>query len=186
MYSTSDFRNGLKILLDGLPYEIVYFQHVKPGKGGAFVRTKIRNLLNSAVVEKTFRSSEKVGKPEVEDIEMQYLYNDGDYHFMNNQTYEQISVSETAIGSVKNFLKENTNVRVLIFNGQVVSIDLPAFMVLEVADCEPAVRGDTVSGATKSATLETGAIVQVPLFVSQGERIKVDTRSGEYIERSQG
>jgi elongation factor P len=184
MYSTSDFKNGLKILLDEIPYEIVYFQHVKPGKGGAFVRTKIRNLKNAAVIEKTFRAGEKVGVPDILDVEMQFLYTDGQYHFMNTETYEQITVDKEVVGDAALFLKENNKVRIILFNGQVITIELPASVVLKIAQCEPGVRGDTVSGATKPATLETGAVVQVPLFVNEGEQIKVDTRSWLYIERA--
>lgn len=184
MYSTSDFKNGLKILLDEVPFEIAYFQHVKPGKGGAFVRTKLRNLKNGAMLEKTFRAGEKVGVPDLADADMQFLYADDQYHFMNNQTYEQVSVSRETVGDAALFLKENTNVQVLIFKGEFISIELPAFVVLKITECEPGVRGDTVSGATKPATLETGARVQVPLFVNEGELIKIDTRTGVYIERA--
>lgn len=184
MYSTSDFKNGLKILLDGVPFEIIYFQHVKPGKGGAFVRTKLRNLKNQAVVEKTFRSTEKVGVPDIADAGMQFLYADEQYHFMNNETYEQMSVAPELVGDAALFLKENTNVRILLFNGEIISLELPAFVVLKITECEPGVRGDTVSGASKPAKLETGAKVQVPLFVNEGENIRVDTRTGEYIERA--
>ena len=188
MYSTSDFRNGLKLLIDGTPFEIVYFQHVKPGKGGAFVRTKLRNLLNSSVLEKTFRAGEKVGVPDIEEVDMQFLYcDDTSFHFMNTSTYDQIAVDEKAIGDKKLFLKENTDVKVLSFNGEVVNVELPAFMVLKVTKCDPGVRGDTVSGATKPATLETGGVVcsiQVPLFINEGDMLKVDTRSSEYVERA--
>lgn len=184
MYSTSDFRNGLKVLVDNTPFEIVYFQHVKPGKGGAFVRTKLKNLLNNSVLEKTFRAGEKLGKPDVEESEMQFLYSDDEaFHFMNTQNYDQIPVPSEAIGEAKQFLKENTVVKILTFNGEVISAELPQSVVLEVAECEPGVKGDTVSGATKVAKLETGATVQVPLFINEGENIRVDTRSGDYIER---
>ena len=183
MYSTSDFRNGLKILVDNVPYEITYFQHVKPGKGPAFVRTKIRNLLNQSILEKTFRSGEKVGKPDISESEMQFLYSDDSYHFMNNQTYEQISVETKVIGNAKNYLSENMTVRVIIFNGEVISVDVPALVELNIAECDPGLKGDTVSGASKPATLETGAVIQVPLFINVNDRVRVDTRSGEYIER---
>ena len=183
MYATSDFKNGLKILMDGTPYEITYFQHVKPGKGGAFVRTKLKNMLNGSVLEKTFRAGEKVGVPDVMDVEMQFLYADEAFHFMNTENYEQISVSNEAVGDNSLFLKENTVVRVLLFNGEVISIELPAFVELEVVDCEPGMKGDTVSGASKPAKMETGASVQVPLFINQGDTLKIDTRSGEYVER---
>ncbi len=184
MISTSDFRNGLKILIDNVPYEITYFQHVKPGKGGAFVRTKLRNLTNQSVVEKTFRAGEKVGKPDISEVNMQYLYSDGSYHFMNLESYEQLAVEEKAVGDSKNFLQENMEVRVLLFNGEVLSLSLPASVELVISKCDPGLKGDTVSGATKPATLETGAVIQVPLFVNEGDKVKVDTRSGEYLERA--
>ena len=183
MYSTSDFRNGLKILMEGKPYEIVYFQHVKPGKGGAFVRTKLKNLREGNVVEKTFRSGEKVERPDISDIEMQFLYSDDNYHFMNTETYEQIALPSDVIGESRFFLKENMMVKILMLGDEVLNIELPSFVNLKISHCEPGVRGDTVSGATKPATLETGAKVQVPLFVNEGEEIRIDTRSGEYIER---
>ena len=184
MYSTSDFRNGLKILYDDVPYEITYFQHFKPGKGGAFVRTKLRNLLNGSIIENTFRAGEKVGKPDISLEQMQFLYADDDsFHFMNTTTFDQTALSSDVVGDNALFLKENLSVDVLFFNGSVINIDLPVFVELEVAECEPGVRGDTVSGATKAAKLETGATVQVPLFINQGETIKVDTRSREYVER---
>lgn len=184
MYQTSEFKNGLKILLDETPYEIVYFQHVKPGKGGAFVRTKLRNLQNNAILEKTFRSGEKVGIPDIEEVEMEFLYSDDAYHFMNSSTYEQQAIQPDVVGEAKEFLKENTVCRVLMFNGAVVNIELPQFLVLEVAQCDPGLKGDTVSGATKPATLETGATIQVPLFINVGDRLKVDTRTKGYIERA--
>jgi len=184
MYSTSDFRNGLKILMDNVPYEITYFQHVKPGKGGAFVRTKLRNLTNQSVVEKTFRAGEKVGKPDISEVNMQYLYSDGSYHFMNLESYEQLAVEEKAVGDAKNFLQENMEVRVLLYNGEVLTLSLPASVELVISKCDPGLKGDTVSGATKPATLETGAVIQVPLFVNEGDKVKVDTRSGEYLERA--
>lgn len=185
MYSTSEFRNGLKILLDNVPFEIVYFQHVKPGKGGAFVRTKLKNMQNGSVLEKTFRSGEKVGIPDIEEIEMQCLYGDDDaFHFMNMSTYDQVAVPLSVVGDVRLFLKESTIVQVLFFNGEVINIELPQFMVLEVAECEPGLKGDTVSGASKPAKLETGATVQVPLFINIGDKLKVDTQKKEYIERA--
>ena len=183
MYSTNDFRNGLKILLDGKPYEIAYFQHVKPGKGGAFVRTKIRSLRDGSVIEKTFRSGEKVDKPDISDVEMQFLYCDGDYHFMDTETFEQMSLPEKTLGDSRYYLTENMMVKILMMGGEILNIDLPSFVNLKITYCEPGVKGDTVTGATKPATLETGAKVLVPLFVNEGETIKIDTRTGEYIER---
>ena len=183
MYSTSDFRNGLKILLDKKPYEIVYFQHVKPGKGGAFVRTKLKNLRDGSIVEKTFRATEKVDRPDISDVEMQFLYADDSYHFMDTESFEQIALSADAIGDSKLFLKENMIVKILMMDGEVLNIDLPAFVELKITHCEPGIKGDTVSGATKPAVLETGAKIIVPLFVNEGETVKIDTRTKTYVER---
>ena len=181
---TSQFRNGLKIELDGEPFVMVYFQHVKPGKGGAFVRTKIKNLRNGRVLEKTFRSGEKVNEAEVEDKKMQYLYMDGSsYVFMDSETYDQVPFTPEQIGEGVKYLKENLDVDVLFYKGNPITVELPAFVIAAVAQCDPGVKGDTASGATKPATLETGAVVQVPLFIKEGENIRVDTRSGEYVER---
>jgi len=183
MYSTPDFRRGLKIEINNEPYTIVEFQHVKPGKGGAFVRTKLKNLLNGRVVDKTFRSGEKVGKPDMEEKEMQFLYKDDEYHFMDNSSYEQIALSGEVIGDSKNFLQENTNVTILFYQNRPINLELPIFVELEVVEAEPGVKGDTASGASKPVTVETGAKIQVPLFIEDGDRLKIDTRSGEYIER---
>ena len=181
---TSQFRNGLKLELDGQPYVITYFQHVKPGKGGAFVRTKVKNLLSGKSVDKTFRSGEKVGEADVEERQMQYLYHDGqDLVFMDTESYDQTPISEEGVGDGVKFLKENTEVDVLFWNGKPINVELPNFIIAEITDCEPGEKGDTASNVTKPATLETGAIVQVPLFIKQGEKIRVDTRSGEYVER---
>ncbi len=184
MYSTPDFRKGLKIEIDGTPYAIVDFQHVKPGKGGAFVRTKLKNLLSGGVVDKTFRGGEKVGKPDIVESGMQYLYSDAEgYHFMNVDTYDQIVIPEENVVDVKDFLKENTVVDVMEFNGKVIGVELPNFVALRVAETEPGFKGDTSSGGSKPAKLETGAQVNVPLFIGEGELLKIDTRSGEYVER---
>ncbi len=183
MYSTPDFRKGLRIELGNEPYVIVDFQHVKPGKGGAFVRTKLKNLLNGRVVDKTFRSGEKVGKPDMEEKEMQFLYKDDQYHFMDNSSYEQIALSGDVIGDSKNFLQENTNVTILFYQNRPINLELPIFVELEVVEAEPGVKGDTASGASKPVTVETGAKIQVPLFIEEGDRLKIDTRTGEYIER---
>ncbi len=181
---TSQFKNGLKIELDGDPFVITYFQHVKPGKGGAFVRTKVKNLITGRSVEKTFRSGEKVGEADVEEREMQYLYHDGsDLVFMDTGSYDQIPISEEAVGDALHFLKENTQVEILFWKGKPINIELPAFVELTITQCDPGVKGDTASGATKPATLETGAMIQVPLFIKEGENIRVDTRTGEYVER---
>ncbi len=184
MLSTTDFRRGLKIEFDGVPYEIVEFQHVKPGKGGAFVRTKLKNMLNGRVVENTFRSGEKVGKPDMETREMQFLYHDeSGFVFMDMSTYEQVHVSGDTLGDKGGYLVDGMELKMLLYNGNPLDADLPASVVLEVADTEPGVKGDTVSGATKPAKLTTGITVNVPLFINTGERIKVDTRTGEYIGR---
>jgi len=183
MYATSDFKNGLKILMDGTPFEIIYFQHVKPGKGGAFVRTKLRNLLSNSVLEKTFRAGEKVEKPDIEEVEMQFLYADDQFHFMQAETYDQIALTGEMVGESKKFLKEGISVGIVRFNGEVISISLPSFVELKVEQCDPGLKGDTVSGATKPAQLESGAEVQVPLFINEGDVLKIDTRSGEYVER---
>lgn len=184
MLSTTDFRNGLKIELDGTPYEILWFQHHKPGKGGAVIRTKLRNLLNGRVVENTFRSGEKVGKPDLASQEMQYLYKQGDdFVFMDLESYEQVEVSAEQLGDKGGFIKESDTVQVLLYQGSLLDVDLPASVTLTVTETEPGVQGDRVSGATKPATMETGLLVKVPLFINEGDVIKVDTRSGEYIGR---
>lgn len=184
MYSTSDFRKGLKIELEGKPFIMVDFLHVKPGKGGAFVRTRLKNMETGQVLEKTFRSGEKVGRPDLMEREMQYLYQDTEgYCFMDNDTYEQIFIDEEHLGETKGFLKENIDVKVLFFNNKPIGIELPTFVELSISHTEPGVRGDTATGATKPATLETGVVIQVPLFLEEGDTVKVDTRTGEYIER---
>jgi len=184
MLSTTDFRRGLKIELDNIPYEIVDFQHVKPGKGGAFVRTKLRNMLNGRVVENTFRSGEKMEKPDMESKGMQYLYRDGSgFVFMDMESYEQFTVETDALGDKGGYLVDGMELTMLMYRGKPLDMDLPASVVLEVAHTEPGVKGDTVSGATKPATLSTGITVNVPLFVNEGEKIKVDTRTGSYLGR---
>ncbi len=181
---TSRFRNGLKIELGGEPFVITYFQHVKPGKGGAFVRTKIKNLRTGRNLDKTFRAGEKVNEAEVEDRKMQYLYRDGDQLvFMDSNTYDQFPFSAEQVGDARKYLKENLDVDVMFWRGNPINIELPSFIEAEVSQTDPGLKGDTASGATKPATLETGAVVQVPLFIKEGERIRVDTRSGEYVER---
>jgi len=184
LYSTADFRNGLKIELDGEPYVIVEFQHVKPGKGGAFVRTKIKGLRTGRVLDKTFRSGEKVGKPDLDEREMQYLYaSEGQYCFMDSENYEQIFLSEEQLGDNRFYLQENIAVDILFFNGKPIGVELPNFVVLRVTRTEPGVKGDTASGGTKPATLETGLVIKVPLYLDQEEQVRVDTRTGEFIER---
>jgi len=184
MLSTTDFRRGLKIELDNIPYEIVDFQHVKPGKGGAFVRTKLRNMLNGRTVENTFRSGEKMEKPDMETKEMQFLYKDGSgYVFMDMESYEQFSVETDVLGDKGGYLVDGMELTMLMYRGKALDMDLPASVILQVTHTEPGVKGDTVSGATKPATLSTGITLNVPLFVNEGEKIKVDTRSGEYLGR---
>ena len=182
--STAEFRNGLKIEIDGEPYVIVEFQHVKPGKGGAFVRTKIKSLRSGNVIDRTYRSGEKVDVPELEEKTMQYLYSaDKDRVFMDTSSYEQISLSEQQLGDSINYLKENMEIKVLYYKGQPINIEVPMFVELVIAKTDPGIRGDTASGGAKPATLETGAVVKVPLYLNEGDQIKIDTRSGIFIER---
>jgi elongation factor P len=184
MYSTAEFKKGLKIELDGVPYAIVDFQHVKPGKGGAFVRTKLKSLLSGRVLDQTFRSGEKVKRPDLMERDMQFLYREGDsYCMMDNETYEQIMLTEEQVGEARLYLTENLDVKILFFNQQPVGVEMPLFVELAVAQAEPGVKGDTAAGGTKPAVLESGVTIQVPLFISEGERVKVDTRTGSYIER---
>jgi elongation factor P len=181
---TSEFKKGMKIEYDGDPYEIVEFQHVKPGKGSAFVRTSIRNLLTGRVLSPTMKSGDKVGRPDIEDKEMQFLYAQGDeYHFMDSKTFEQTFVGEKALGDAKNYLKENITAQVLFYNGKAIGVTLPNSVDLKVTKCDPGVRGDTVSGATKPAVLESGYQVNVPLFINEGDVLKIDTRDGKYLTR---
>jgi elongation factor P len=181
---TSEFRKGLKIEVDGEPYEIVDFQHVKPGKGSAFVRTTIRSLLSGRVLQPTFKSGDKVGRPDIEEREMQYLYQQGDeYYFMDTRSYEQTFLGEAVLAEARNFLKENITASVLFYNGKPIGVSLPNSVDLRVVKCDPGVRGDTVSGALKPATLETGYTVQVPLFINEGDVLKIDTRDGKYLTR---
>ncbi|KFE63610.1 elongation factor P [Hyalangium minutum] len=181
---TSDFRKGLKIEIDGEPFEILEFQHVKPGKGSAFTRTTIRSLITGRNLEPTFKSGEKVGRPDIEDKDMQFLYlQGGDYYFMDTKNYEQTFLGEKVLGEAKNFLKENINVSVLFYNGKAIGVTLPNSVDLKVTKCDPGVRGDTVSGAMKPATMETGYTVNVPLFINEGDVLKIDTRDGKYLTR---
>lgn len=185
MYSTNDFRKGLAILYQGEPYEITDCQHHKPGKGAAIVRTRMRNLLTGVSIDPTFRSGDKVERPDLEERRGQYMYeSEKSYHFMDPTSFEQYEIGEAVIGDKKNFMMENMEVGLLFFVGKIISIDIPNHVVLLITACDPAVRGDTVSGATKPATLSTGFVCQVPLFVNEGDRIKIDTRTGEYIERA--
>ncbi|MCD8398307.1 MAG: elongation factor P [Lachnospiraceae bacterium] len=184
MIVAGDFRNGITIEMDGSIYQIIEFQHVKPGKGAAFVRTKLKNIISGGVVEKSFRPTEKFPTARIDRVEMQYLYSDGDlYYFMNTETYDQIGLNSDAIGDSLKFVKENEMVKVCSHNGNVFAVEPPLFVELEVTETEPGLKGDTVTGASKPATVETGATVYVPLFVNTGDRLKIDTRTGEYLSR---
>ncbi|MFC1800208.1 elongation factor P [Candidatus Eisenbacteria bacterium] len=184
MATTNDLRNGMVIEMDGILYSVVEFQHVKPGKGGAFVRTRIKNLSAGRVIDKTFNAGEKVTVVRIDTVNMQYLYGSGEmYHFMNTETYEQIEIAAAMVEDISPLMKENTVVTVQMRDGQPLSIELPTFVELEVVETDPGVKGDTVSGGTKPAKLETGKVVQVPLFVEQGATIRVDTRTGDYVSR---
>lgn len=184
MISAGDFRNGITLEMDNGIFQIIEFQHVKPGKGAAFVRTKLKNIINGGVVEKTFRPTEKFPQARIERVDMQYLYSDGDlYHFMNVETYDQLALNEETIGDALKFVKENEMVKMCSHNGNVFAVEPPLFVELEISNTEPGFKGDTAQGATKPATVETGATVYVPLFVETGDKIKIDTRTGEYLSR---
>ena len=184
MISAGDFNNGVTVEIDGNIYQILEFQHVKPGKGAAFVRTKLKNIISGGVVEKTFRPTEKFPKAHIDRKDMQYLYRDGDlFNFMDVETYDQIALNEDVVGDSLKFVKENEVVKICSHNGNVFSVEPPLFVELAITETEPGFKGDTAQGATKPATVETGAIVMVPLFVEQGDVLKIDTRSGEYLSR---
>lgn len=183
MISAGDFRNGVTVEIDGQVLQIIEFQHVKPGKGAAFVRTKLKNVISGGVVEKTFRPTEKFPSARVDRIDMQYLYNDGNYNFMNVETYDQIALPEDLVGDAMKFVKENDICKVCSYKGNVFSVEPPMFVELEVTDTEPGFKGDTATGATKPAIVETGAQVNVPLFVNIGDKIQIDTRTSEYLKR---
>ena len=185
MISAGDFRNGITLEIEGNVVQILEFQHVKPGKGAAFVRTKLKNIISGGVIEKTFRPTEKFPAARIDREEMQYLYSDGDlWHFMNTETYDQIALNSDDIGDSLKFVKENDMVKVCSHNGKVFAVEPPMFVELDIIDTEPGFKGDTATGATKPATVETGAIVYVPLFIEMGEKIKIDTRTGEYLSRA--
>ena len=185
MADTTDFRNGFTMLLDGELFQIVEFQHVKPGKGGAFVRTRLKNVQTGAVLDRTFRSGDKVEDVRIEKREMQYLYSENDlYCFMDLETYEQMEIARNTVGQAADLLKENENAFVLIARGKPIGVELPNFVALSVTQTEPGVKGDTATGAVKAAILETGYQVMVPLFVNRGDMLKIDTRTGEYVERA--
>lgn len=185
MIQAGDFRNGLTVEIEGNIFQIIEFQHVKPGKGAAFVRTKLKNIKNGGAIEKTFRPNEKFPQARIDRADMQYLYNDSDlYYFMNTESYEQIALDEEAIGDSLKFIKENEMVKMCSHNGNVFAIEPPLFVELQVTDTEPGFKGDTATGASKPAIVETGATVYVPLFVEQNDIIKIDTRTGEYLSRA--
>jgi len=184
MISAGDFRNGVTLEIEGNIYQILEFQHVKPGKGAAFVRTKLKNIISGGVIEKTFRPTEKFPKAHIERKDMQYLYSDGElFHFMDVETYDQIALNEDAIGDSLKFVKENEMVKICSHKGNVFAVEPPLFVELEVTETEPGFKGDTTTGATKPATVETGAVVYVPLFVEIGDKLKIDTRTSEYLSR---
>ncbi len=184
MVSAGDFRNGITVEMEGNVYQIIEFQHVKPGKGAAFVRTKLKNIINGGVVEKSFRPTEKFPQARIDRKDMQYLYSDGDlFNFMDTETYDQIALNAEAVGDALKFVKENEMVKICSYNGNVFAIEPPLFVELEITDTEPGFKGDPATGATKPAIVETGAKVMVPLFVENGEKIKIDTRTGEYLSR---
>ena len=185
MIFTTDFRSGLRIQVEGDPYEIIEFQHVKPGKGGAFVRTKLRNLKTVNVIEKTFRAGERFEEPPIEDREMQFLYAQGrDCYFMDTSSYEQVSVTDEQLGGAKDFIKENMVVKIMFYQGKPLGVQLPIFVELKIVETAPGVRGDTATGGNKPATLETGAVIKVPFHIGQGDIVKIDTRTRAYVERA--
>ena len=185
MISAGDFRNGVTLEIDGQVVQILEFQHVKPGKGAAFVRTKLKNVINGGVVERTFRPTEKFPAARIDRVDMQYLYSDGDlYNFVNTETYDQIALNSDLVGDALKFVKENEMVKVCSYNGSVFSIEPPLFVELEVTETEPGFKGDTATGASKPAIVETGAQVSVPLFINIGDKIKIDTRTSEYLGRA--
>lgn len=185
MISTNDFRTGLTIEVDGEVYQVIEFMHVKPGKGSAFVRTKLKNRRTGAVIERTFRAGEKVNRAHIERREMQYLYNDGEnYYFMDTETYEQMSLPKVQLDEAVKYLKDNMNIYVLLYQGETIGIELPNFVELKVVETEPGIKGDTATGGSKNAVLETGAVIQVPLFIEAGDVVRIDTRTGAYIERA--
>ena len=185
MITAGDFRNGVTFDMDGQVFQVVEFQHVKPGKGAAFVRTKFKNVITGAVVEKSFNPTDKFENAYVERKEYEYLYNDGElYYFMDSETYEQLPLNADKLGDNFKFVKENDVVKIMSYKGNVFGVEPPLFVELEVVDTEPGVRGDTATNVTKPATLETGAVIKVPIFINSGEKIRIDTRTGEYMERA--
>jgi len=185
MISTNEFKTGITIEMEGEIYSVLEFQHVKPGKGAAFVRSKLKNLRTGSIVDHTFRAGEKVARAHLERKEMEYLYRDGDFYYvMDAETYEQVALSAEQIGDSIKYLKENDRLSIVVYGDEIVGVDVPVTVVLKISDAEPGIKGDTASGATKPATTETGLVVQVPLFINSGDSIKIDTRTGSYIERA--
>ncbi len=184
MISTSDFRNGVRLQVDGQPFYIVEFQHVKPGKGGAFVRTKLKSYITGNVLDRTFRSGERFEEPDLEERDMQFLYATGDqYTFMDTESFEQFTYEKKQLGENADLLKEEMNAKILVYKHQPIAVELPIFIELKVVDADPGIRGDTASGGNKPATVETGAVIKVPLYLEVGEVIKIDTRTRAYVER---
>jgi len=185
LISTNDFKTGLTIELEGEVFQVIEFQHVKPGKGAAFVRSKLRNMRTGAVIEKTFSAGEKIPKARIERREVQYLYNDGqDYNFMDLESYDQLAMDAGQLGDAVKYLKDNLSIHILTFQGKSIGVELPNFVELEVVETAPGIKGDTASGGSKPATLETGAVVQVPFFINVGDKLQIDTRTGNYIKRA--
>jgi len=185
MYSTNEFRKGLKVEIDGEPFIMIDNQFVKPGKGQAFNRVRLKSLVSGRVLDRTFKSGERIDRANIEEHKMQYLYNDAaGYHFMNTSSYEQVTLTKEHVEDSWKWLIENLEVSVLFHNGRAISVEVPFFVELEITYCEPGLKGDTATGASKPATLSSGAVVQVPLFVNQGDVIRVDTRTGEYLDRA--
>ncbi|MPM99188.1 Elongation factor P [bioreactor metagenome] len=184
MISTNDLRTGVTVEIDGAVWSVLEFQHVKPGKGAAFVRTKMKNVATGAVQERTFNAGEKLNKARIENKEMQYLYASGDFYtFMDNSTFEQMDLTSEQIGDGLKYLIENMNIFIQVFDGKIIGIEMPNFVELTITECEPGVKGDTATGGTKPATLQTGAQVKVPFFINEGDKIRIDTRTGEYLSR---
>ncbi len=184
MFDTSDFRKGLKIEIDGSPWIIIDFQHVKPGKGTAFVRTRLKQLETGQTLDKTFRSGDKVGRPDLEEVSCTFMYQDGEgWHFMNTESYDTLTLSDDAIGDARNYLIEQLPVTILLFGGRAISIDLPNFIEAHITICDPAVAGNTATGATKPVTVETGYQLHVPMYISDSDVLKIDTRDGRFVER---
>lgn len=185
MYATNQFRKGLKVEIEGVPYEIIDFQHVSPGKGRAFTRTKLKNMLNQNILERTITSGDKLDQANTEQKDMQFLYKDAEgYHFMNQANYDQVALSEEQLGDSKDFLQENLAIKIMYFNERPIGVELPTFVVLKVVETDPAHKGDTVTGGTKPAKMETGAVVSVPFHIKEGDMLKVDTRTYSYVEKA--